>query len=93
MPQKKSFYAQTPAVKAKKIAGVNPVGSVEHPGARHLKMVPGYSAKKPPGRTTGLGVPHGYGHPPHAKQGHLRLSAHPGAHQVGYSAKVTKVPK
>ena len=84
MSTKKGFYSQTPHVPAKKVAGTNPVGSVGHPGSRALKMVPGHTAKRQPGRITGLGEPHGYGHAPHQHQGALRTSGHVGAHQVGW---------
>jgi len=87
------FYSQTPAVKGKKLAGTNPVGSVSHPGGRALKMVPGHTAKKPPGRTPAFGEPHGWGHAPHQHQGALRTSGHVGAHQVGWpTPHVLKTP-
>jgi hypothetical protein len=84
MPSKKTFYPQVPHAPGKKVAGTNPVGGVAHPGGRALKMVPGHTAKKPPGRTTGLGEPHGWGHAPHQHQGALRVSGQIGAHQVGW---------
>lgn len=85
MTTKKGFYSQVPHVKSpKKIAGTNPVGTVEHPGGRMPKMVPGHLTRHPPGRTTGLGEPHGWGHAPHQHKGALRISGYANAHQVGF---------
>jgi hypothetical protein len=87
MPKK--FYSQTLAVPASEIAGKNPI---EGPalGGYASPTVP-----EEPATVHGLGtlskpfkhgqVPgaHGYGHPPHAKKGHYRLSGAPNAHQLG----------
>ena len=96
MPEKKkAFYSQTPVLTTKKkkpIADTNPVGSVELGSAQPM-MAPHH-----PARTKAFGPawkqPHGYGHTLKKRKGHLRISGHPGAHQIGYHApKVTKVPK
>ena len=44
------------------------------------KMVPHV---KPPGRSP-IGGAHGYGHAPHQRQGHYRLSGVPKAHRIGF---------
>lgn len=83
---KKPFYASTPAVPAKKIAGTAPVGKVETPGGFKPPTVPLH-----PGRVRALGPvlrqphprSHGYGHKTHQIQGALRLSGVPKAHKVG----------
>jgi len=87
MPKK--FYSQTPVVPAKAIAGTNPIPGPEL-GSEASPLVP-----HKPGHLLGLGglshpIPHktvkgahGYGHLGAAKSGHLRLSGHTGAHQLG----------
>jgi len=95
MPKK--FYAQTPAVPASQIAGTNPIqgpsiGGLtsptvpEKPGMSHGVVAPSkvFGHKGVPGA-------HGYGHPPHAKKGHYRLSGVPNAHRVGSGSRY-KVP-
>jgi|SRR6516165_1311047 hypothetical protein len=77
---KTSYYSTVPRVPPKKIADKNPIGSVTF-GAGPPKMVP-----EKPGTIRGLGEkpqPHHYGHGVHARHGHLRVSLHPHAHQVG----------
>jgi hypothetical protein len=87
MPKK--FYSQTPVVPESEIAGKNPIQGPaiggyasptvpEKPGMAHGLG----TLQKPfkPGHVKGA---HGYGHPPHAHKGHLRLSGAPDAHQLG----------
>lgn len=95
MPKK--FYSQTPVVSAKQIAGTNPI-----PGP----ALGGYASPtvpETPGVMHGVGTlakpfkhgvakgTHGYGHPPHAKKGHYRLSGVSGAHQLGKRLKAPSV--
>lgn len=87
----KKFYAQTPAVPASEIAGTNPIPG---PGVGNYAAP---SVPSQPGAVHGLGTlakpfehghvkgAHGYGHPPHAKKGHYRLSGNANAHQLGKS--------
>jgi hypothetical protein len=87
---KKGFYSSEPAVPAKKIAGVNPVGKVETPGGFKPPTVPLH-----PGRTHALGPvlrqphthagpkSHGFGHKGKQMAGPLRLSGVMGAHRIG----------
>jgi hypothetical protein len=88
MPKKK-FYSQTPQASGKVLADKNPVPGPElgnltptivphHPA--HSKAVGGYVKQS-----------HGFGHAPHAKQGHYRLSGVPGAHRLGASG-IRKTP-
>ena len=89
MAKKEGFYRQTPAVPDKKIAGTNPIGAVVIIGGMKPPTVP----QRHLGTTHAFGpqarqirpkhVAHGYGHPEHAKKGHLRMSGNPGAHQIG----------
>jgi len=92
MPKKDNFYSQTPVVSAKKIAGINPFGG---PG-----IGAGTPATVPKTKGTmsqGLGnePKHFFRHHlrPHHQKGNLRLSGHPGAHQVGQVKGVTKYPE
>lgn len=93
----KSPYSQTPVVPASEIAGKNPIPG---PG------VGGYASPTVPQKTGtihGLGTlekpfgaghvkgSHGFGHPPHARKGHFRLSGVPSAHQVGKRLKTPNV--
>lgn len=96
MPKKK-FYSQTPAVPEKQIAGKNPI-----PGPQ-LGSAVSPTVPQEPGRAHGLGPAgkafkpghvkgaHGFGHPPHARHGHFRLSGHPQAHRLGASG-IRKAP-
>lgn len=89
MPKKKGFYATEPAVPDKKIAGENPIGTVE------LGMLKSPTVPEHEGVIHGLGPQtkqfhyphvrgaHGYGHPPKARVGHLRYSSNPKAHRIG----------
>ena len=97
MASKKGFYPKTLQVPAKKIAGTNPVGSQAVVGGLTPPMVP-----SKPGVAHGLGPItkpmrqpklHGEGgvHVAKLKQGHLRTSGHPGAHQLGSPFKGKKV--
>lgn len=95
MPKK--FYSQTPVVPEKEIAGKNPIPGTAL-GAYASPTVP-----QEPGKVHGLGMlpkpfkhgvvkgAHGYGHPPRAHKGHLRLSGNPQAHRLGAS-QIRKVP-
>ena len=85
---KKPFYSKTPAVPEKQIAGKNPI-----PGPALGEFAPPM-APMHPGRTKALGPAkraHGFGHPPHAKQGHYRMSGVPTAHRLGASG-IRKTP-
>lgn len=87
MPKK--FYSQTPVVSEKQIAGKNPIAG---PGVGNLTSP---TVPEKPATVHGLGTPaknfphgqvpgaHGYGHPPHARKGHYRLSGNPKAHKLG----------
>jgi hypothetical protein len=78
---KNGYYSTVPRAKPKAVADKNPVGSVTF-GAGPPKMVP-----EKPGTIRGLGEkphPHHYGHGIHQRKGHLRVSLHPNAHQVGF---------
>lgn len=89
MKRKQGFYSTEPVVPAKKIAGENPVGGVTL-GTMNPRMVPeatGASHAFGPHERE-FGTPHvkgahGWGHPPHARKGHERLSGDPLAHRIG----------
>ena len=95
---KPKFYQDVPSVPGGKIAGGQPHGKIAL-GSALPKMVP-----HEPGITRGLtgtggfgkppaGSSHGYGHPPSARVGGLRLSGHKGAHQIGAKAqKLSNTP-
>ncbi len=88
MAQKKGFYANTPSVPGKKIAGVNPIGIVILGGARPPTVPQRHEATShafgPQIRQVRPShVSHGFGHPPAARKGHLRMSGHPMANQIG----------
>ncbi len=90
MPRKKGFYSQTPAVSKKVMAGENPIAGPElgamtpptvpqrHEGATHA-FGPQIHQVRPPS----VKGAHGWGHLPHEKKGHLRMSGSSKAHQVG----------
>lgn len=80
----KRLYSQTPVVSAKQIAGTNPIpgptlgkgeSSLTPTKEPHLLGL-GQATHVPHHNVKGskLGTPHG---------GHLKLSGHPGAHQLG----------
>jgi hypothetical protein len=87
---KKPFYSKTPVVPEKQIAGKNPIPGPELGGQVTSPTVPRHQ-----GFTKAFGphvkTPHGYGHAPHAKQGHLRMSGVPTAHRLGASG-IRKTP-
>lgn len=88
---KKSPYSSAPIVPAGKIAGTNPIGNVPV-GAKASNIVP----KRADGMSRGLGMnpPHVFRHHIKRKHGHLRLSGHAGAHQIGGKVSVSpKIPK
>lgn len=78
-----------PAVPGKKVAGTNPVGTIELGGQTPRQVPPGGGASHGFGpQEHQFGTPHvkgahGYGHPPHARKGHERLSGDPLAHRIG----------
>jgi hypothetical protein len=93
----KKFYSQTPVVPEKQIAGKNPIPGPalggyasptvpETPGVMH-----GVGTLSKPFKHGAVKGAHGYGHPPHAKKGHYRLSGVPNAHQVGKRLKAPNV--
>lgn len=89
MPKKK-FYSTEPVASQKALADKNPVGTPEFGSAPSSSVVPSR-----PGVSKALGYhpkhPHGFGHAPHAKEGHYRLSGHPQAHRLG-AAGIRKAP-
>ncbi len=82
MPKKDNFYSQTPVVSAKKLAGTNPVGSVAIGGGKS-PTVPAKAGSMSQG--LGSEPKHFFRHHlrPHRQKGYLRVSGHPGAHQLG----------
>jgi hypothetical protein len=89
MKQKKSQYADVPAVPPKKVAGKNPVGAVGL-GVIVPRMVPetggishGFGPQAHQFGTPHIPGSHGYGHPHHARKGHLRMSGSTKAHRIG----------
>jgi hypothetical protein len=87
---KKPFYSTAPAVPEKQIAGKNPI-----PGPEYGSRVTSPTVPRHQGFTKAFGphvkTPHGFGHAPHAKQGHLRMSGVPTAHRLGASG-IRKTP-
>jgi hypothetical protein len=88
--KKKSFYSSVPKAKAGQVSDKNPI-----PGPPLGTRVTSPTVPPMPGATKALGdhvkVPHGFRHPPHAKQGHLRMSGVPTAHRLGASG-IRKTP-
>lgn len=90
MKQRKGPYASTPAVPGKVIAGTNPVGSVEL-GGQIPRTVPagggashGFGPQEHQFSAPHVKGAHGYGHPPKARKGAIRLSGDPKAHRIGH---------
>ncbi len=90
MPKRKSFYSQTPAVTEKHVAGTNPIEGPELGGVkppitphRHEGTTHAFGPQIHQVRPPSVKGAHGYGHLPHEKKGHLRMSGNPSAHQVG----------
>ena len=70
-------YAKVPKVSKKKIADTNPFPPVVVGTDPNPRLTP----QKPP-RLTGLAGVHGYGHLPHQRLGHMRLSGRK-SHRLG----------
>ena len=87
--QRKLPFANLPAVPGKKIASVNPVGSVGLGGQTPRQVPPGGGVSHGFGpaerqfSTPHVKGSHGYGHPIKARKGHERLSGDPLAHRIG----------
>lgn len=99
MPKKKGgFYSKAPSVPKDKVAGSSPIApptigaepstptSTNPAYSNAWSGLPGSFAKAP------VVKPHGYRHPADTHKGHLRMSGHPNAHQIG-GKPVTKGKK
>lgn len=89
MKQRKLPFANVPAVPNKKVAGANPIGTVAL-GGETPRIVPagggishGFGPQEHEFGTPHVRGSHGYGHPPKARKGSIRLSGDPGAHRIG----------
>lgn len=87
--QRKSQYSNVPSVPAKQVAGTPSVGSVAL-GTITPRIVPegggtshGFGPQIHQFGTPHVRGSHGYGHPPKARKGHVRLSGNPLAHHLG----------
>jgi len=78
--KKKKYYGDIPVAPAKKRADKpiiqNPSLGNDMPSVPFVPSPPAFG--KPP-----IGGSHGYGHKPHQRVGHLRISDVPKAHRIG----------